>query len=58
MLGALVVLTLVFGSALAVVPLLIAIRAILTSFLLVGGLKQFGSMSFLLEYLIALIGLA
>jgi len=56
MLGALVVLTLVFGSALAVVPLLMAIPAILTSFLLVGGLEQLTSVSFLIEYL-ALIGL-
>jgi len=51
------VLTLVFGSALAVVPLLMAIPAILTSFLLVGGLEQLTSVSFLIEYLVALIGL-
>ncbi len=57
MLGALVVLTVVFGSALAVVPLLMAIPSILISFLLLGGLEQLTSMSFLLEYLIALIGL-
>ena len=57
MAGALVVLTVVFGSALAVLPLLMAVPAILTSFLLILGLEQFGSMSFLLEYLVALIGL-
>lgn len=56
-LGALVVLTLVFGSALAVVPLLMAIPAILTSFLLVGGLQHLTDVSFLVEYLVALIGL-
>ena len=56
-LGALVILALVFGSALAVVPLLMAIPAILTSFLLVGGLQQLTSVSFLVEYLVALIGL-
>ena len=57
MLGALIVLAFVFGSALAVVPLLMAVPSILTSFLLVGGLEQLTNMSFLLEYLIALIGL-
>jgi putative drug exporter of the RND superfamily len=56
-LGALVVLAFVFGSALAVVPLLMAIPAILTSFLLVGALQQLTSVSFLVEYLVALIGL-
>ncbi len=57
MAGALIVLTLVFGSALAILPLLMAIPAILTSLLLVGGLEQLTSMGFLLEYLVALIGL-
>jgi RND superfamily putative drug exporter len=57
MAGALVILALVFGSALAVVPLLMAIPSILISFLLVGALEQFTSISFLVEYLVALIGL-
>ena len=57
MAGALVILTLVFGSALAVVPLLMAIPSILVSFLLVGGIEQVTTVSFLVEYLVALIGL-
>jgi putative drug exporter of the RND superfamily len=57
MAGALVILVVVFGSALAVVPLLMAIPAILISFLLLGGVVHFTTVSFLVEYLIALIGL-
>jgi RND superfamily putative drug exporter len=57
MAGALVILTLVFGSALAIVPLLMAIPAILISFLLVGGVSRLTDVSFLVEYLVALIGL-
>ncbi|HEY0344378.1 MAG TPA: MMPL family transporter, partial [Solirubrobacteraceae bacterium] len=57
MAGALVILTLVFGSALAVVPLLMAIPSILVSFLLVGGIERVTSVSFLVEFLVALIGL-
>jgi RND superfamily putative drug exporter len=57
MAGALVILALVFGSALAVVPLLMAVPSILISFLLVGALEQFTNVSFLVEYLVALIGL-
>jgi RND superfamily putative drug exporter len=57
MAGALVILALVFGSALAVVPLLMAVPSILISFLLVGALEQLTSVSFLVEYLVALIGL-
>jgi RND superfamily putative drug exporter len=57
MAGALVILALVFGSALAVVPLLMAIPSILISFLLVGALEQLTTISFLVEYLVALIGL-
>ena len=55
--GALIILALVFGSALAIVPLLMAVPAILTSFLLVHGVQQFTTVSFLVEYLVALIGL-
>jgi len=57
MLGALVILVLVFGSALALVPLLMAIPSILISFLLIGGLTHFMDVSFLVEFLVALIGL-
>jgi putative drug exporter of the RND superfamily len=55
--AALAVLVFVFGSALALVPLLIAGVAILTAFLVVLGLTEFTSVSFVVEYLIALIGL-
>jgi putative drug exporter of the RND superfamily len=40
-----------------VVPLLMAIPSILISFLLVGALEQLTTISFLVEYLVALIGL-
>jgi RND superfamily putative drug exporter len=56
-LGALAVLALVFASWLALVPLMIAIVSILTTFLLVGGLTAVTEVSFIVQYLIALIGL-
>jgi RND superfamily putative drug exporter len=55
--GALAVLAFVYASALAIVPLLIAIPSILTSFLLVFGLTQVMDVSFLVQFLVALIGL-
>ncbi|MEU7059929.1 MMPL family transporter [Streptomyces sp. NPDC046197] len=55
--GALAVLLFVYGSALALVPLLIAVPAILTTFLLVLGLTHTMDVSFLVEYLIAVMGL-
>ncbi|HEX6713592.1 MAG TPA: MMPL family transporter, partial [Thermoleophilaceae bacterium] len=55
--GALLVLAFVFGSALAVIPLLMAIPAILTSFLLVYGLTAVTDVSPIVQFLIALIGL-
>ncbi len=55
--GALAVLVFVYGSAIAIVPLLIAIPSILTTFLLVLGLTQAISVSFLVEYLVAVMGL-
>jgi RND superfamily putative drug exporter len=55
--GALFVLAFVYASALAVVPLLIAVPSILTSFLLVLGLTQIMDVSFLVQFLVALIGL-
>jgi putative drug exporter of the RND superfamily len=56
-LGALIVLILVFGSFLAVVPLLMAMVTIPTTFLLVWGLTTVTDISFIVEFLIALIGL-
>ena len=55
--GALVVLALVYGSAIAIVPLLMALPSILISFLLVDGLTRLTDVSFLVEFLVALIGL-
>jgi RND superfamily putative drug exporter len=57
MAGALIILALVFGSPIAIVPLLMAIPSILISFLLVGGMSHLTDISFLVEYLVALIGL-
>jgi RND superfamily putative drug exporter len=56
-LGALAVLLFVYGSAVAIVPLLMAVPSILTSFLLVLGLTGVTDVSFLVEYLIAVMGL-
>ncbi|MDT5015249.1 MAG: putative drug exporter of the superfamily, partial [Mycobacterium sp.] len=55
--GALLVLGFVFGSLLAVVPLLMAIPAIMTSFLAVYGLTTITGISPIVQFLIALIGL-
>ena len=55
--GALVVLAVVFGSLLALVPLLIAVLSILTTFLAIGAVTTVAPVSDLVEYLIALIGL-
>jgi RND superfamily putative drug exporter len=55
--GALLVLAFVFGSLLAFVPLLMAVVAIPTTFLLVWGLTTITDISFIVEYLISLIGL-
>ncbi len=56
-LGALVVLTFVFASFLAVVPLLMAVVSILTTFLLLLGLTELTTVSPIVQFLIALIGL-
>jgi RND superfamily putative drug exporter len=56
-LGALVVLGFVFGSLLAFIPLLMAVPAILTSFLAVYGLTQVTGVSPIVQFLIALVGL-
>jgi putative drug exporter of the RND superfamily len=55
--GALLVLVFVFASFLALVPMLIAAVSILTTFLLVLGLTTFSDVSFVVQFLIALIGL-
>lgn len=55
--GALLVLAFVFASFVALLPLLMAFVAIPTTFLLVLGLTAFTSVSFIVEFLIALIGL-
>jgi RND superfamily putative drug exporter len=56
-LGALVVLAFVFASFLALVPLLMALPAIMTSFLIVYGLTTVTGISPIVQFLIALIGL-
>jgi putative drug exporter of the RND superfamily len=55
--GALLVLAFVFASFVAVLPLLMAAVAIPVTFLLVLGLTAITSVSFIVEFLIALIGL-
>ncbi|MEO6509831.1 MAG: MMPL family transporter, partial [Nocardioides sp.] len=55
--GALIVLLFVFASFLALLPLLIAAVSILTTFLLVLGLTTFSDVSFVVQFLISLIGL-
>jgi RND superfamily putative drug exporter len=56
-LGALAVLLFVYGSMIAIVPLLIAVPAILATFLFVLGLTYAMNVSYLVEYLIAVLGL-
>src|SRR6201996_619403 len=56
-LGALIVLALVFGSWLAIVPLIIAGASILTTFALLRLLAEFTQVSFVVQFLVGLIGL-
>lgn len=56
-LGALIILAIVFGSFLALVPLLMAVPAIMTTFLLVWGVTTITDISFIVQFLIGLIGL-
>jgi RND superfamily putative drug exporter len=56
-LGALVVLAFVFASLLAFVPLLMAVVSIMTTFLVLWGVASVTSVSFIVEFLVALIGL-
>jgi RND superfamily putative drug exporter len=55
--GALLVLTFVFASFLAVVPLVMAVVSIMTTFLLLLGLTELTTVSPIVQFLIALIGL-
>lgn len=55
--GALAVLAFVFASLLALLPLLIAAVAILTTLLVVLALTYVASVSFVVEYLVSLVGL-
>ena len=55
--GALAVLAFVFASFLAVVPLLMAIPAIMTTFLLLLGLTELTDVSPIVQFLVALVGL-
>ncbi|HVX30434.1 MAG TPA: MMPL family transporter, partial [Nitrolancea sp.] len=56
-LGALIVLIFVFGSFISIAPLLMAAIAIPNTFLLVWALTTVTDVSFIVEFLIALIGL-
>ncbi len=56
-LGALIVLVLVFGSLLAAVPLVIAAASILGTFLCLLLLTSFMDVSFVVQFLVGLIGL-
>ena len=56
-LGALLVLAFVFASFLALLPLLVAAFSILTTFLILLGLTYVTDVSFVVQFLVALIGL-
>jgi RND superfamily putative drug exporter len=55
--GALVVLLFVFASVLAVVPIVMAIVSIMTTFVLLLGLTEVTAVSPIVQFLVALIGL-
>jgi putative drug exporter of the RND superfamily len=55
--GAFAVLIFVFASFLALVPLLMAVASIMTTFLLLLGLTQLATISPIVQFLIALLGL-
>jgi RND superfamily putative drug exporter len=56
-LGALAVLAFVFASLLALVPMLVAAVSILATFLVILGLTYLTDVSFIVEFLVALVGL-
>ncbi|HWE32631.1 MAG TPA: MMPL family transporter [Solirubrobacteraceae bacterium] len=55
--GALLVLAFVFASLLALIPILMAVVSIMTTFLVLWGVTQIASVSMIVEFLVALIGL-
>ena len=55
--GALAILAFVFASFIAFVPIIIAVVAIMTSFLLILGLTYVTDVSFIVQFLVGLIGL-
>jgi RND superfamily putative drug exporter len=55
--GALAVLAFVFASFLALVPLLVAAVSILSTFLIILGITTFTDVSFIVQFLVSLIGL-
>jgi RND superfamily putative drug exporter len=55
--GALIVLTFVFASFLAIVPIGMAIASIMTTFLLLLGLTELTDVSPIVQFLVALVGL-
>ena len=55
--GALAVLAFVFASFMALLPLLVAIVSILTTFLLLLAITTFADVSFIVQFLVGLIGL-
>jgi putative drug exporter of the RND superfamily len=55
--GALAVLAFVFASLLALLPLVVAAASILASFVMLLGLTYLGDFSYLVQFLIALVGL-
>jgi putative drug exporter of the RND superfamily len=55
--GALLVLTFVFASFLAIVPIVMAFASIMTTFLLLLGLTEVATISPIVQFLIALLGL-
>src|SRR5205085_562355 len=55
--GALIVLAFVFASLIAVVPLLTALVAIMSTLLVIRGLAAVSTVSMIVQFLIALIGL-
>ncbi len=55
--GALVILAFVFASFLALIPLLMALVAIPVTFLIIGGLARVTDVSFIVQFLVSLIGL-
>lgn len=55
--GALAVLAFVFASFLAVIPIIIAIFSILTTFLLILGFSYIADVSAIVQFLVALVGL-